>query len=460
LVERLDDLCAIASQETGKPRFDVVGEVFQACQIITYYARHGAKLLRPRRARAFPLVGCRAQVHYRPLGIVGIVTPSNYPIVLVVSPIVQALVAGNAVILKPSERTSRTAARLWELFDSLGPPHPVWQVVEGGPGAAVALASGGVDKLAFTGGATGGRAVARAAAERLTPVVLELGGNDPMLVADDADLDRAARAAVWGAFMNAGQSCIAIERCYVARRVHTAFVARLVHHTNNLTLAAETSSRSGHSPSDDGDYDVGTLQTDQQLEKVKALVADAIANGAHVAVGGIPQGTGGRMFPPTVLTNVGRDMRIMQEEIFGPVLAVMEVENLSEAVRLANESRFGLGACIWSADVRGARRWAAKLHTGGVVINDCLIQFAIPDLPFGGVKESGCGRLGGREGVREFCAIQTITVNHLARFGGIQWFPYGRKHRWLAAALRLAFGTGLRSRLGQLKLLLSALIHK
>lgn len=429
--------------ETNKPRFDIVGELFHACDVIGYFAKQSPRLLRPRRIRPHLFVNKQAVIHQRPYGVVGIITPWNYPLVLVLSPVTQALMAGNTVLLKPSEHVTKTALLLERILAKLQLPHLIMQVLPGGPETALALARSPVDKLAFTGGYIAGQAVAEAAAKSLTPILLELGGNDAMLIAADADIERAARAAVWGSFFNAGQSCIAVERCFVEAPVADAFLNRVVDLTRTLTQGNAT--LDPNRP----DFDLGPLLLESSVARVQAMIDDAVARGATIRHGGIPNPAAPTMFPPTVLGDVMPSMRVMQEEIFGPLLAVMRVASLEAAVTLANRTPMGLSASIWTRNNRRAQRLAADLEVGGVMVNDCMTHFGIVELPFGGVKRSGFGRTQGREGLLEFCTTQTITTHRFGPRREFQWFPAGKKYRWLQWALRVMFRSGLRQKLRQ-----------
>lgn len=442
LLDRMEDLVQVAVAETNKPRFDVIGEVIHSCDVIGYFAKNAHRMLKARSVRPHLFLNKTAEIHYRPYGVVGIITPWNYPIVLVLSPVTQALMAGNAVILKPSEHVTKTALLLQEMFRQLDLPEPVFQIVTGGPPAAVHLASSGVDKIAFTGGQVGGQAIATAAAKTLTPVLLELGGNDAMLVAADADIERAAHAAVWGSFFNAGQSCIAVERCFVEASVADRFLRRVTELTTDLIQRP-----AGNLDPNGRDHDLGPIISVEQAERLTVLVHDAVDKGAVIAAGGIPSAESRTMFPPTVLSGVMPSMRVMREEIFGPVLAVMRVASIEEAVHLANHTPMGLSASIWTKDMQRARAMAAGLEVGGVVVNDCLTHFGITELPFGGVKRSGYGRTQGREGLLEFCTTQTITRHRFGPRREIQWFPAGNKHKWLSRIARLLFRSGLREKL-------------
>ena len=441
LIDRLDQIVAAIGREINKPRFDAVNEVMQCGLLIGYYARRAPKVLRPRRVTPRFQWNKRAAIYYRPLGVVGCITPWNYPVALPLMSAVPALLAGNAVILKPSRLALRTALCLQEAFDALRPPEPVFQVLSGDRATGVALAGSGVDKMVFVGGNKGARVIAQAAAARFTPLLLELGGNDPMIVAADADVERAAHAAVWGAFFNAGQSCVAVERCYVERPIADRFIERVVEITRGLSqgLSAATAPDSLAGPG--WDHDLGPIVTAEHLAEVRQLLADAVAQGAVVRCGGAPAAADDHCFPPTVLTNVHHGMRIMREEVFAPLLPIMPVCNMDEAIALANDTPYGLSASIWTRNRRRAWRWAEQFHTGGVAINDCLVHFGITEIPFGGVRESGFGRVGGREGLWEFCATQSVVEHRFGMRQPIHWFPYRDKHRWMARIARWMFGS-------------------
>jgi succinate-semialdehyde dehydrogenase/glutarate-semialdehyde dehydrogenase len=441
LVDRLDEIVAVVGQEINKPRFDAINEVMQCGLLIGCHARRGPKILRSRRLTPGLQWNKRAAIHYRPLGVVGCITPWNYPVALPLMSAVPALLAGNAVILKPSRLALRTALCLQEAFNALGPPEPVFQVLAGDRATGVALAGSGVDKLVFVGGSRGARAIAQAAAARFTPLLLELGGNDPMIVAADADVERAAQAAAWGAFFNAGQSCVAIERCYVDRTIAEPFIERVVEIARGLSQGFSAVTAPESLPGPDWDHDLGPIRTAEHLAEVRELLADAIAQGAVVRCGGAPAAADDHCFPPTVLTNVHHGMRIMREEVFAPLLPIMAVCNMDEAIALANDTPYGLSASIWTRNRRQAWRWAEQFHTGGVAINDCLVHFGITEIPFGGVRQSGFGRVGGREGLWEFCATQSVVEHRFGMRLPFHWFPYRDKHRWMARIARWMFGS-------------------
>lgn len=416
-----------AQEETAKARFDLVCEIFHSASVAHVLSRRLRRWIGPHSVGPGLLVHKSAEIRYEPLGVVGVITPCNYPIVLLLAPVLQAIAAGNAVIVKPSEHSTATARRIVELLMDTGLPADLVQIHAGGADAACELAASGVDKIFFTGGSSGGRAIYRAAAEAMTPVVLELGGNDPMLVFADADVGRAAHAAVWGAFFNAGQSCIAVERCYVQRPIAASFIEQVV----QLTRTLRTMGRSD-------DDDIGPLRGEEEAARIGDLVADAVHRGATVLAGGTM--ACGRRYPPTVLGNVDANMRVMREETFGPVLPIQVFDDVEESIRLANESDLGLSASVWTRDRRLQQRLIRELQVGGLVVNDALVHFAIPSLPFGGVKQSGFGRTQGRAGLLEFVRTKSVVHHRFGLRREWQWFPTGGKDRWLSRACRWLYG--------------------
>ena len=435
-VKRQNEIIDIVVKETGKARAEAIGmEVFSPCDSISYYAKNAKKFLAPEKRRIHGLMGFakKLRVVFKPLGVVGLITPWNGPVVLAVNPTVQALMAGNAVVHKPSEVTPLSALLLKSLLDEAGVPPDLYQVVHGDGATGAALIESGVDKVSFTGSVATGRKVGEACGRLLIPCTLELGGKDAMIVCADADLERAAEGAVLGSCMNTGHYCCGTERIYVVEDVYDAFLEKVVERTRQLRQ------------SDSGESDVGAVFWDRQLEIIEAHVQDALAKGARVVVGGKrnPE-LQGLYFQPTVVTEVSHEMDLMTRETFGPILAVKKVKDEDEAVRLANESEYGLNGNVWTGDTEKGLALAQRIDTGGVCVNDMAIIYGIPEAPFGGVKASGVGQVNGQSGIRGYCHAQPITADRKGK-GKIQGgYPYSRKSEdGMQKFIRIWFGTRL-----------------
>src|SRR6202140_1162137 len=374
-----------------------------------------------------------------PYGVVGIISPWNYPFSIPATETLAALAAGNAVVLKPSEFTSLVALELKSLLYAAGVPQDIFQVLVGDGATGGALILSPIDKLVFTGSVVTGKRIAAAAAERLLPVVLELGGKDPMLVLDDADVEVASSAAVWGAFVNAGQTCLSVERCYVHRSLYEAFLKACAEKTKKLRVGLGT----------DPETDVGPMIHGRQLRIVEEHVQDAVARGVRVLSGGarLPD-VGANFYAPTVLADVTHDMRIMREETFGPVLPVMACADDDEAVRLANDSEYGLAASVWTRDRKRGERLARRIHAGTVMVNDVISCFGISEAPHGGVKASGVGRTHGRFGLDEMVRVKYLDMDRMPGMKKVWWHGYGESfRRQMEGFLDMQFARGLGTRL-------------
>jgi acyl-CoA reductase-like NAD-dependent aldehyde dehydrogenase len=445
LLKRKSEIAEAITREAGKPVAEALTtEVLVALDAARFLIENAYRLLRDEVLPHGSLVTKlkRGRLVREPYGVVGIISPWNYPFSIPATETLAALVAGNAVVLKPSEFTSLVALELESLLHAAGVPQAVFQVVvgDGASGAALIHSRGpGIDKLVFTGSVATGKRIAAAAAERLLPVVLELGGKDPMLVLDDADVDVASSAAVWGAFMNAGQTCLSVERCYVHRSLYEKFVHTCVEKTNKLRVGNGM----------DRDTDMGPMIHERQLQIVEAHVEDAVGRGARVLAGGsrVPE-LGTNFYKPTVLADVTHEMGIMREETFGPVLPVMAFDSDEEAVQLANDSEFGLAASVFTRDNARGERLARRIHAGTVMVNDVISCFGISEAPHGGVKSSGAGRTHGRFGLEEMVRLKYLDVDLARGMKKVWWYGYGATFaRQMGGFLEFQFARGLGKRL-------------
>jgi succinate-semialdehyde dehydrogenase/glutarate-semialdehyde dehydrogenase len=355
------------------------------------------------------------------------------PFILSLNPTVQALMAGNAVLLKPSEVTPYSGKLVADLFEAAGLPDGVLGVLLGDGETGAALVEAGVDKISFTGSVETGRKVAIACAERLVPCTLELGGKDPMIVCADADLDRSAGGAVAGACMNTGHYCCGTERVYVVDSVAEAFTQKVVERVKALRQGG------------DGECDVGAVFWPRQLEIIEEHVADAVSKGAKVLAGGRRNpDLAGLYYEPTVLVDVTHDMQVMRDETFGPIVPIMRVRDEAEAIGLANDTRYGLGANVWTRDARKGFELAQRIDSGSVCVNDMTMTYGLQEAPFGGRKQSGVGQVNGEAGVRSYCFRQPVVID---RFGGRQsasHYPYSeKKDRGIQGLMRFLWGTRL-----------------
>ncbi|HXZ80808.1 MAG TPA: aldehyde dehydrogenase family protein [Terriglobales bacterium] len=442
LHQHKDEVAEAVTREAGKPLVEaLLTEVLVVLDAARFLIENAFRLLRPEAVpHGNPIMKTkRGKLVREPYGVIGIISPWNYPFSTPATETLGALVAGNAVVLKPSEFTPGVALKLAELFEKGGLPEGLLQVVAGEGETGAALIASGIDKLIFTGSVATGKRVAQAAAERLLPVVLELGGKDAMVVLDDVDVDVAAAGAVWGAFVNAGQACLSVERCYVHRSLYEQFAAACAEKTAKLRVGNGL----------DAETDVGPLIHDRQLRIVEEHVADAVARGARVLTGGrrLPA-LGPNFYAPTVLAGVDHSMRIMREETFGPVLPIMACDSESEAIRLANDSEFGLSASVWTRDRARGEKLAAQLDAGTVMVNDAVTCFGISEAPHGGFKASGLGRTHGRMGLEEMVRVKYIDSDLLPSVKKVWWYGYGTEFsRQMRGFVDFLFAPGLGRRL-------------
>ena len=400
LIARMDEIMDLIRQESGKTEFDGIVEVMTTAEIMRFVEKEGPLALASQRRSPGFLLHKRARVEYRPHGIVGIISPWNYPLILAAGPVVQALMAGNGVILKPSELVPLTALKLKEIFDEAGFPEGLFQVAMGrGDVGSKIVESPQTNLICFTGSVAVGKEIASACARQLKPVILELGGKDAMIVLEDADLERAARAAVWGGFQNAGQTCISVERIFVEEGIAQQFLERVQLLAEETTLSSETL-----------DGDLGPVISPAHKEKILDMLGES-------------EDSENLYIRPRVIFNPHDSSRIMTEETFGPVISVHTVQNAGEAVDRTNALDFGLNASIFTQDLRKAREMANEIRVGNICINDVLSNYLTVNLPFGGVGISGLGRLQGREGMRSFAYVQSVLEDKLGLKKEPWWFP-------------------------------------
>jgi acyl-CoA reductase-like NAD-dependent aldehyde dehydrogenase len=442
LMDNADRVTATIVSETGKTYEDArLSEIAYGGAAFGFWAKNAEKYLEDERVStaAIAVKGKKLILRHRPLGLIGVIGPWNYPLINSFGDCIPALAAGNSVILKPSDVTPLTSMLLAEGLLESGLPADVLQIATGRGETGAALIEQ-VDMIMFTGSTATGRKVAEAAARRLIPASLELGGKDPLVVLRDADLERAANTAVWASMMNAGQTCISIERAYVEAPVYDEFVAKVSEKVRAL--------RQGQSGAP-GSVDVGAVTFPPQLEILEDHVSDAKGKGARVLVGGERggEGSGGDFFQPTVLVDVDHTMKIMVEETFGPALPIMKVADVDEAVRLANDSIYGLSGSVFGRDTAHAESVARRLDAGAVCVNDALVNYFALELPMGGAKASGLGSRHGAGGIRKYCSQQAllVTPRALALKKDLLMFPNSaRKSKLVAGSLKFLYGRGKR----------------
>jgi succinate-semialdehyde dehydrogenase/glutarate-semialdehyde dehydrogenase len=419
LFEKKSEVARQITLEAGKPQIEaLLTEVLVVLDAARFCIENAFAFLRAEPVRhGNPATKTKSgRLLRQPQGVIGIISPWNYPFSIPATEGLSALVTGNAVLVKPSELTSLAALELASLLHAAGVPESVFQVVVGDGSTGAALIHAPIDKLIFTGSVATGKRIAQAAAARLLPVVLELGGKDPMIVLEDADLEVASSGAVWGAFVNAGQTCLSVERCYVHRKLYPPFLEACVHKAKQLRVG------NGMSPQ----TDVGPMIHERQLGIVESQVEDARAGGARVLTGGVRLAElGPNFYAPTVLADVTHDMRIMREETFGPVLPVMAFDNEEEAVRRANDSDYGLAASVWTRDRVRGEALAQRIDAGTVMVNDVVSCFGISEAPHGGVKSSGLGRTHGRPGLEEMVRLKYVDSDRTPGMKKLWWYGYG-----------------------------------
>lgn len=414
-----EKMAKIISEDTGKPLVDsLMTELVSIPLFLDYYKKTAPKVLKRKRLRPqllFP--GKASYVEYFPMGVIAVISPWNFPMQLAMVPVLSALIAGNTVVLKPSEVTPLTGELIAEIFKEAGLPQGVVQVLQGDGSTGAALTSCDVDKIFFTGSVMTGRKVMEAAAKKPIPVELELGGKDAMIVCHDANIERAARAAVWGGFINCGQMCISVERLFVVASIYDEFIARVREEIEAMTVGGP-----------DENADMGPLIFGNQIDTVEKHLDDARKRGANIALGGNRKEGAGQFFEPTLILDVTEEMEIYREETFGPVLPVIKVHSEEEAIEMANNHQYGLTGSVWTNDTSRGLELASRLECGQASVNDVVLSVGNPILPFGGVKNSGFGRYHGPEGLYSFTHQKSLMVASGLFDVEPFWFPYRQKY--------------------------------
>ncbi|MEM9073439.1 MAG: aldehyde dehydrogenase family protein [Myxococcota bacterium] len=442
ILEHADELCDIIVRDSGKTRENaMMGEVWPVSEKIRWTIRHGERHLKDESVSSGLFLHKKATIQYRPRGVIGVICPWNYPLQNIFGPTVHSLFAGNATVVKVSEHVAWSTARFQRIFDEAldahNLPRDLVQCVQGYGDTGAALVSGGVDLIIFTGSMGNGRKVIAESAKSITPVILELGGKDSMIVCEDADLEQAAYAALNGSFIAAGQNCLAAERTLVHRDVYDAFVARVAELARSLRQGTPHQEQ----------VEVGALVTPQQLEIVEHLVDDARRKGARALVGGERVQRPGNFFAPTILVDVTPSMKIMHEETFGPVMAICRVDSDEDAIRITNSTQYGLGATIMTKSRTRARRLMDAIDTGSASANDFGLAYMAQDLPFGGVRGSGFGRLNGRDGLRACTNPKALLEDRFSLHAPAKIYPVGdHDYDLVRGVVKTLYGVGLKGR--------------
>jgi acyl-CoA reductase-like NAD-dependent aldehyde dehydrogenase len=425
--------------ETGKTYEDAqLAEISYGANAFGFWAKNAEKYLADEKVKSSSpmLLGRKLISRYRPLGVIGVIGPWNYPLTNSFGDCIPALMAGNAVVLKPSEITPLTSLLMAEALKECGLPDGVFQVATGRGETGQALIDE-VDMIMFTGSTRTGKKVMERAAQTLTPVSLELGGKDPMIVLADADIERAANAAAYYSMQNGGQTCISVERVYVEEGVYDQFVDKVTEKVRAL--------RQGDPSGGPGTVEVGAVTFPPQFDIVDRHVKDAVEKGARAVTGGKGRRENGMYYEPTVLVDVDHTMSAMTEETFGPTLPIMKVRDAEEAIRLANDSPYGLAASVFSKDIPRAEAIARRVEAGAVVVNDAMLNYSALELPMGGWKASGLGSRHGTGGIRKYCRQQSILLTKLAPKRDVHMFPYkSRTTGLLLRFFKLLWGRGKR----------------
>lgn len=422
LINNMDEISQIISDDNGKVRIDALAtEIIPSIVATKYYSKNAPKFLKQKRIpnSSIALMNKRSFIRYEPFGVIGIISPWNYPFSIPYSEVIMALIAGNGVILKTATETLIVGKAIRDAVNSADLPTGLFQFINMPGGiASETFLKAGIDKLFFTGSVAVGKSLMKLAADTLTPLSLELGGNDAMLVCADADIDRVVNGVIWGGFSNSGQSCGGIERVYVHRRVYDSFLAKLKTKIESLHIGAPSNFNT----------DIGVMTTEKQINTVNLHLEDALNNGATLYAESNFIDDSHNILKPKVIINVNHNMLMMKEETFGPLLGVMKVENMDEAIELANDSLLGLTGSVWSKNHKKAIEIGKRIKAGVITINDHLMSHGLAETSWGGIKESGIGRTHGELGIMEMVETQTIINDILPRVKkNVWWHPYSKE---------------------------------
>ncbi|MBC7474597.1 MAG: aldehyde dehydrogenase family protein [Candidatus Sericytochromatia bacterium] len=437
IMDNLDNLCELITKENGKPLVESISaDILPVLDLMDYYIKNKNAIPSHENISLgkWSLLNKSSYIEYVPLGVIAIISPWNFPFSIPMGQIIQAIITGNTVVLKPSEHTPLIALEMANIFNKIGLPDGVFNVVTGLGETGSNLVSARVNKIVFTGSVATGKKIMAAAAQNLTPVVLELGGKDPMIVLKDVNMSNASSGAVWGAFTNSGQVCASVERMYVDESIADEFIYEVVRKTKKLRQGIGL----------DKNTDIGPMISLAQMNIVKDHVQDARDRGAKILTGGEQfNDLAGYFYKPTILTNVNHDFKIVSEETFGPVLPIMTFKSEEEVIKMANDSKYALTASIWTTDIERAKNMANQIEAGTVSINDCVSTFALCQTPWGGGKESGIGRTHGKFGIMEFVEPKHIHVDKNYNMKKFWWYGYDENRLDLMKqSLKLLFTNG------------------
>lgn len=433
LYNKSEALAKLISEENGKPFFESIStEIIPTLSLFDYYIKNSEKFLRPHyeRIKLPVMIHKKSWIEYVPYGVVGIISPWNYPLLLPMGQIIPALVSGNTIIFKPSEWTPLTGEFILSIFSEANIPSNVFNVIYGAAEVGNALVNSDINKLFFTGSTQVGRIIAKNCAEKLLPVSLELGGKDPAIVLNNADLKRAAKGIAWGAIMNAGQTCVSVERVYVQSEIYFQFIEELKKVLESLKSYNQSKF-----------YDYGNIKLDKQVSIIKDHLNDALSKGAQIYYGGH---IANNFVEPTILVNVNHSMKVMKEETFGPIIPIQKFDTIEEAIELANDCDYGLSASVWTKNISKGKEIAKKIYSGSVLINDCISYFGTPEAVVGGIKFSGSGRVHSKSGIMEMVYEKYYSSDSFTWQKKLWWFNYGEKEtKNILEALNFLFGENI-----------------